>query len=125
MLRLLITVVVFSAFATSAWAGGPARSFSHTVSAEASRVEPPSGDKSYDSIRCWHSGASAVYVGGKDVSPRNGFPICTLTPVAAGTAMAEGGAKCASDTIKLRTSDLYAVATSGQQFLICIATQGD
>ena len=88
-------------------------------------MEPPSGTKTYKSIRCWQSGATPVYLGGKDVTPSEGYPICTNVPGREGGEHAEGGAKCESDAITLRVSDLYAVVSSGQQFLLCIAAEGE
>lgn len=125
MIRFLILATSVSLLATAAWAGGPARSFSHTVSTTAARVEPATGDKTYGAIRCWNAGASPVYVGGKDVNRREGYPICSNVAGREGGEHAEGGAKCPSGEIKLRTSDLYAVVSSGQQFLNCIAVGAD
>lgn len=131
MTRALLALVVASLLPLAAWAEGrSARSFSHTVGTSAARVEPPTGDKSYVSIRCWQSGYSAVYVGGKDVSPKNGFAICSSTfGTERGRKSTEGSA-CASASIELDVSDLYAVVARpqgpeapGMQVLSCIAVQ--
>jgi len=124
MIRFAIATAFILSFTTAAWAGGPARSFLHTVSSTASRVEPATGSKGYDFIRCWQSGASPVYLGGRHVNTREGYPICTNVAGLEAGDRADAGAKCESDAISLHTSDLFAVTSSGQQFLLCIASAG-
>jgi hypothetical protein len=125
MIRLLIATAFVLSLTTTAWAGATARSFAHTATTTASRVEPPSGSKSYDFIRCWQASASPVYLGGKDVSPTNGYPICSNVPGLERRQSAEAGPTCEDDTIELRVSDLYAVAWKGTQSLVCIVSGGD
>ncbi len=108
-----------------------ARSFTFTVSTEVMRVEPPTGHKSYESILCWQNGATPVYLGGKDVSPRNGYPICTDTPQRGLSQKADAGPICQSDSIQLDVSNLYAVVAGlpgapgspSSQSLLCIIAQ--
>lgn len=107
-----------------------ARSFSFSVGTTAARIEPATGNKSYDWIRCWQAADTPVYVGGPDVNPRDGYPICTSVP---GTAPASGrtGPSCASDSIEIEADALYAVIASNPgateapalQSLACIAVQ--
>ena len=112
----------------AAWAETTtARSFAHSVTEEASRIEPPSGDKSYVSIRCWQATATPVYVGGKDVTPTNGYAICTDT-----VDRDADLPTCQSEVIALDVSNLYAVTSRPHrapnspalQSLSCIIVQG-
>ena len=131
MSRFSIVLTVAMSLPMAAWANGSTvRSFSHTVTHEAARVEPPTGDKSYRSIRCWQASASPVYVGGKDVTPRNGYAICTNTPDRDSLRRPDSAAACQTDVISLEVSDLYAVVSRpqgpeapGQQMLSCIVVQ--
>ncbi len=97
----------------AAWAETTtARSFAHSVTQEASRIEPPSGDKSYVSIRCWQATATPVYVGGKDVTPTNGYAICTNTlDRDTGSPASRHGPACQSEIIDMDVSNLYAVVS--------------
>jgi hypothetical protein len=107
MNRFLVLLTMVALLPVAAWADDTsALSFSHGVTTEVSRVEPPTEDKSYDSIRCWQASATPVYLGGKDVSPRNGYAICSSTPDRSPAA-----AFCQSDFISLDVSNLYAVAS--------------
>jgi hypothetical protein len=110
----------------AAWAETrAARSFAHTVTTTAARVKPPTGDKSYVSIRCWQASASPVYLGGKDVTPINGYAICADIPGR------EAARTCQTDFIRLDVSDLYAVVSiplgatgsPAMQSLSCIIVQ--
>ena len=132
MFRCLIVFVVAAGLSPAVLAEGRSvRSFAHSVTTTASRVEPATGDKSYVSIRCWQASASPVYVGGKDVTPSNGFAICTNRPGQERGPAAAAGAACSSDVIELNVSDLYAVASPppgspaspGLQSLSCIVVQ--
>ncbi len=124
MLRFLIAFTVI-ALPAGAFADGAARSFTHTVGTTASKVAPPDGSTSYDSIRCWQPGATPVYLGGADVTASNGYPICLTTPGTPSGPKADVGPKCASDTFKMKVSELHAVTSSGQQFLTCIVSLED
>jgi hypothetical protein len=131
-MRALIAMIVIAALPLAAWADSTpsARSFQYTVTREASRLQPADGDKSYVSIRCWQSGSTPVYVGGKDVSPLNGYPICSNT-AARQPDMRETISTCESDVIELDVSNLYAVVSRpqgtpespAQQHLVCIVAQ--
>lgn len=132
MSRFLIVLTVVASLPMAAWAETrSARSFAHSVTPTAARVEPPTGDKTYVSIRCWQTSASPVYLGGKDVTPRNGYAICTNNPHRGAEHRAEAGWKCQTDFISLDVSDLYAVAShprgaseaSVLQSLSCIIVQ--
>ena len=132
MSRLWILLIVVLSLPMAARADSPtARSFSHSVTTTPSRVEPPDGDKSYVSIRCWQVGPTPVYVGGKDVSPRNGYAICANTPSLNTDPRADTGATCQADFISLDVSDLYAVVSApsrapespAMQSLSCIVAQ--
>ena len=132
MSRLLIVLTVVASLPMAAWAETrSARSFSHSVTTTAARVEPPTGDKSYVSIRCWQASASPVYLGGKDVARKNGYAICTDNPHRDAEHRADAGWTCQSDFISLDVSDLYAVVSSPpgapgspvKQSLSCIIVQ--
>ena len=133
MSRFLIVLTVAVALSTAAWAQArSARSFAHSVTSTAARVEPPTGDKSYVSIRCWQAGSTPVYLGGKDVSPKNGYAICTNTPAGERRSpRSDAGAPCQTDSISLDVSDLYAVVSPlpgaldspSMQSLSCIIAQ--
>jgi hypothetical protein len=132
MTRFFVVFAVVASLSVAAWAETrSARSFAHTVTTEAARVEPPDGDKSYVSIRCWQAGASPVYLGGKDVTPTNGYAICTNNPHRGADHRAGAGWTCAKDSIRLDVTDLYAVVSPPQgapgspaiQSLSCIIVQ--
>ena len=107
MSRFSVLLTIVASLPMAAWAdGGSARSFSHSVTTKVTRVEPPTGDKSYVSIRCWQATTSPVYLGGKDVSPSNGYAICTST-----LERSSSTAMCQSEFISLEVSNLYAVAS--------------
>jgi len=131
MVRLLVVTSLLLAFSTTARAQDDvARSFSFSVGTTAARIEPATGVKSYDWIRCWQAGDTPVYVGGADVNTREGYPICTNVPGAAPAAGRTGPA-CASDSIEIETDALYAVIapnpgapdSPASQSLACIAVQ--
>jgi hypothetical protein len=132
MRRCVVVTAVVLAFSAAAWAQArTARSFAHTVGTTATRVEPPDGEKSYRTIRCWQPGTTPVYLGGKDVTPRTGYPICTNLPGGAASAAAGAGPSCETDAITLHVSDLYAVVSQspaaptpgGAQSLSCLVVQ--
>ena len=127
MSRFFILFAIVAFLPRASWADDrSALSFSHSVTTEAARVEPPTEDKSYVSIRCWQASATPVYLGGKDVSPSNGYAICSSTPDRSPAA-----AFCQSDFISLDVSNLYAVASPPRgapkspslQSLSCIIVQ--
>jgi hypothetical protein len=108
MSRFFIFLTIVALLPIAASAGDKsALSFRHSVTTEAARVEPHTKDKSYVSIRCWQASATPVYLGGKDVSPNNGYAICSSTPDRSPNA-----AFCQSDVISLDVSNLYAVASA-------------
>ena len=131
MNRFAIALAVATLLPLASFAEGVARSFSHTVTPTAARVEPPSGDKTYSSIRCWQAAATPVYFGGKDVGPRDGFAICTNRPGQESGSHSIAGAPCSSDVIKMKTTDLWAViapqdqavGSPAMQVLSCIVVQ--
>jgi hypothetical protein len=132
MSRFLTALIVVASLSTAAWAESRSvRSFAHSVTTTAARVEPPTGDKHYVSIRCWQASASPVYLGGKDVTPANGYAICTNRPGQERGPAAAAGAACQADWISLDVPDLYAVvspppespASPGLQSLSCIIVQ--
>jgi hypothetical protein len=131
MVRLLVVTTLLLTFSATASAEeDAARSFSFSVGTTAARIEPATGVKSYDWIRCWQAADTPVYVGGADVNTREGFPICTNVPGAAPTSGRKGPA-CASDSIEVETGALYAVIASNpgavgspaSQSLACIAVE--
>ena len=132
MSRLFIVLTVVASLPMAAWAETrSARSFNHSVTTTAARVEPPTGDKSYISIRCWQASASPVYLGGKDVTPKNGYAICTNNPHREADLRGDAGWSCQTDFISLDVSDLYAVVSRppgapespAMQSLSCIIVQ--
>lgn len=129
MVRLFVVTSVLLILAATARAeDDAARSFAFTVGTTAARIEPATGAKTYDRIRCWQAGDTPVYFGGADVNTREGFPICTNVPGAAPTSGRKGPA-CASDSIELETNALYAVIapnpgapdSPASQSIACIA----
>jgi hypothetical protein len=132
MVRFLVATSVLLALSTIARADDDdvARSFAFSVGTTAARVEPASGDKSYERIRCWQAGDTPVYFGGKDVTPREGYPICGSTPGAA-PAAGRAAPACESHVIELETDHLYAVVapnpgapgSPASQSIACIAVQ--
>ena len=112
MSRFFVVLTLVALLPLVAWADArSARSFAHSVAHEAARVEPPTGDKSYVSIRCWQASATPVYLGGKDVTPKNGYAICTNTPCSGADNRMAGGSACQADFIDLDVSNLYAVVS--------------
>lgn len=110
MTRFLVVLMALASLPVAAGAETRAvRSFAHSVTNTAARVEPPNGNKSYVSIRCWNPATTPVYVGGKDVTTRNGFAICTEVPSRGAPHDADAGWTCSSDVISLDVDDLYAV----------------
>ena len=132
MTRFFIVLTVVASLSMAAWAETrSARSFAHSVTTTAARVEPPDGDKSYVSIHCWQASATPVYLGGKDVTPTNGYAICTNNPNREAAQRAGAGWTCQSDSIRLDVSNLYAVVSPPEgapgspalQSLSCIIVQ--
>lgn len=131
MVRLLVVTSLLLTFSLTASAEeDAARSFSHTVGTTAARVEPATGDKGYERIRCWQPGDTPVYFGGKDVTTREGYPICTSVGGAAPVSGRKAAA-CESSVIELETDGLYAVIapnpgapeSPASQSILCIAVQ--
>lgn len=131
MIRLLVVTSLLLTFSMTASAeGDAARSFAHTVGTTAARVEPATGEKGYERIRCWQAGDTPVYFGGKDVTTREGYPICSSV---GGSAPVSGrkAAACESSVIEFETDALYAVIapnpgapdSPASQSILCIAVQ--
>ena len=119
---LVLAIAIAIALPLGAAADDAARSFAHTVTTTAARVEPPTGKKSYEWIRCWQAGVTPVYLGGSDVTPRNGYPICSHTATAP-DAMGHQARACETDALALEAGSLFAVVSEGSQSIVCIVVQ--
>ena len=88
--------------------GNQVKSFVVTCGTAATAIEA-STDEGYTSVQCTQLGSTEIYLGGSNVTPTNGYPVCS------------NSANCGVNTQVLSSNNAYCIVASGTQTLKCLA----